>query len=148
MSPTPVLTQEQGRVAMRTGRIPGERRAPDEPRAKPVQHEGELQRACVEWLRAVNPRCVWVHPANELARSLTGQMRMFYAALGLVSGAADFLLLWGGGSAAVELKSPTGKQSGNQQEFERWCKRVGVPYVLVRTFDEFVAVFKERGLTK
>jgi len=92
-------------------------------------------------------RAVWTHPANELAFSFRKSPRAAIAkALGLITGATDYLFMWGNGSAALEAKSRLGGLSSDQRDFRTWCAAHGVPHHVFRTADEGEAILQQLGV--
>lgn len=58
---------------------------------------------------------------------------------GVLAGVSDLILLYGGGrSCFIEVKTPKGKQSTGQKEFQRRVDTLGHQYVVVRSLDEYV----------
>lgn len=66
--------------------------------------------------------------------------------MGMRKGAADLVIGHAGRMYCLEVKSETGKQSDDQLGFEDWCKRCGVPYVVVRSVGEVAYWLKEWGI--
>jgi hypothetical protein len=64
-------------------------------------------------------------------------------------GLPDFLVWIKGGPGGVgfEIKSPTGKQSDSQKEFEAGLDAVGHDYFLIRSLEEAILILKGYGLT-
>ena len=52
------------------------------------------------------------------------------------AGHADLLVCRQGRAWYVEVKTPTGKQSPKQREFQDTCIKYGMPYYIVRSIDE------------
>lgn len=114
-----ILSTADGRIALATGKIPGEKRA-DEPKAKPVQHEREMTIALAEWLRLMRKigrlKCRFTHLANE--RQGVIESILAYK-MGQESGAPDLVFfLPNGRGAAIELKRPDGKGSLSREQKE------------------------------
>lgn len=94
-------------------------------------------------------RCVWTHPANEIAgrQNKLAQIRYTIAkAMGLIDGTADYLFLWADGSGALEAKVGKNGQQPNQINFEIWCKEIGIPYRTFTSVDEGLRILAEWGL--
>jgi hypothetical protein len=94
-------------------------------------------------------RCVWTHPANEVAGQQTGLAQIRYAiakAMGLIDGTADYLFLWADGSGALEAKVGDNGQQANQVDFEAWCVANGVRYATFTTVEEGLAILVEWGV--
>lgn len=100
-------------------------------------------------------RCVWTHPANELAGVIHkrpgGKFKIpvgtaIARALGLISGTSDYLFLAPGQSLALEFKSEKGALRPIQRDFRDWCQHVGVPYKVVRSCAAGLALLAELGM--
>ena len=95
---------------------------------------------------------VWTHPANELCglpRDAPGRFKVRAAiarALGLITGTSDYLFLWAGGSAAIEFKAADGRLEAEQRDFRDWCGACGVPFHVVRSAAEGLAVLRDAGV--
>jgi hypothetical protein len=106
--------------------------------------EQQLQRAVVEYLELVKPRCIWFHPPNGGARSKTEAAIL--KGLGVKAGVADLIFLWKNGSGCIELKT-TGKQlSKAQNDFSEDCWIVGVNHAICFTVDQVDHFMKKWGL--
>jgi len=68
---------------------------------------------------------VFTKIANERVASkfLNGLLK----AMGMISGATDFIFTWETGSAWIELKQPGKKLDPNQRLFKIWCDEAKVP---------------------
>jgi hypothetical protein len=65
---------------------------------------------------------------------------------GMMRGVADTcIMLPRGRTGWLELKTPRGVQSDEQQGFQARCKRLAHTYRLARTFDEAVSVLADWG---
>lgn len=97
--------------------------------------------ACVRWFRYRYPRHAWmlISVPNGVAGSATqGAIRK---AEGMLAGVADLLLLvpaQGYNLLAIEMKTDTGRQSPQQQEWQREAERHDIMYEVVRSLDEFM----------
>jgi deferrochelatase/peroxidase EfeB len=65
----------------------------------------------------------------------------FYArnqqGLGCKRGVADYTVIYKGKTVYVEAKSPVGRQSPPQKEFEAEVKEAGGSYIVVHSLEEF-----------
>ena len=99
-------------------------------------------------------RAVWTHPANELAgvgKTVNGKFRVLVQAaiaraLGLITGSSDYLFLHQTGSLALEFKSKTGRLTEGQTDFRDWCRAINVPFHVVRSREEALAILRDEGL--
>jgi hypothetical protein len=58
-------------------------------------------------------------------------------AMGVVAGVADMMYLSDAGLIALEFKTPTGRQSPVQKQWQETIEAAGYRYVIIRTFEEF-----------
>jgi hypothetical protein len=65
--------------------------------------------------------------------------------IGSKRGTADYTVVKNGFTAWVEAKSPVGKQSAPQAEFQKQLEAVGGFYIVVHSLDEFIERWKERN---
>jgi len=99
-------------------------------------------------------RAVWLHPANELGgqtikrgtKRVASPLAALARALGLITGASDYLFLFKDGSLAIEFKSASGSLSPGQRDFREWCKSQDVPFHIARSAPAALAILRERGL--
>ena len=116
---------------------------------KRYQHkESELQIQCIRWFAYEYPhhRMLLYHPNNE--GTANGRVRGAIAkAEGVVAGVADLILQApstdGFSCLAIEMKTPTGRQSQEQKLFERYITAANGKYVIVRSFDDFKSIVME-----
>ena len=127
--------------------------------------ESKLQQACVSWFRAQYPQyaMLLVHPINEGSghASIDRRRQGIHKAEGAVAGVPDLLFFmpiytaplgFGSGNQRVimpdlpyrmlyglgiEFKTPKGKQSQEQKDFEKMFKAAGYEYWIIRSFEEF-----------
>lgn len=102
--------------------------------------ESQLQRACVKWFRLQH---------RDIAKNLisipngyrTTPSQANIAKLeGLVSGASDLYLFIPNKhyhGLCIEMKTPKGRQSENQKEWQLCVEKVGYKYVICRSIDDF-----------
>lgn len=113
---------------------------------KRYQHkESELQIQCVRWFAYEYPhlRMLLYHPKNE--GTANGRVQGAIAkAEGVVAGVADLILQLpsanGVSCLAIEMKTPSGRQSTQQKLFEKYITAADGKYVIVRSFDDFKSV--------
>lgn len=89
------------------------------------------------WLREMyfNKRLnlVFTHIPNEGAGKLAMVRKK---AIGMVTGAADWVITNGEKTIFIELKAPKGKQTISQHFFEKWCNSAKVPYYVCHSVQE------------
>lgn len=99
--------------------------------------EHDLQCKCVAWYRETYPehwQMLFAVPNGGL-RSPTQAQRLKRE--GQTAGAPDLVLLSPRGALLLELKTPTGRQSEEQVEFQRSATAIGYNYKIIRDFDTF-----------
>lgn len=113
--------------------------------------ESILQTQCVAWFRWQYPQFRKLLIAIPNGARLHGdakQRAMQWARLekeGAVKGAADLLFAVPSGDFAglfIEMKTPKGRQSPDQKEFERDVLDSGFGYAMPRTFEQFQITIK------
>lgn len=102
--------------------------------------ESKLQTACVRWFRYQYPEAsrLLIHVPNGGWRHIKEAQRL--KAEGVVAGVADLILFVPRKNAHglhIEMKTPKGKQSKSQKEWEQAVNEQGYAYIIVRSFDEF-----------
>lgn len=110
----------------------------------PKKHaEDRLQQLCRVWFDIQHPAIAPLlhHSPNEgiLVNSRAGGAKR--KAMGVRAGFPDFILLVPNRRyhyMAIELKTPTGRQSRSQQVYESLVVNAGGAYVVVRTLDDFI----------
>ena len=126
--------------------------------------ESDLQIHCVKYFRCTYPELARLleHPKNEgHGDKVAGAIAK---AEGVQAGVADLMLhvpseahiigeevqeeLYTFHSMAIELKTKTGRQSPEQKLFQRYFEAAGGKYMVVRTFEDFVATVDDyvRGI--
>lgn len=88
---------------------------------------------------------IWFHVANEFDGTPNPKFGAKLKGLGKLAGVADYIFLWDGGCGAIEFKTPTGRQSQGQKDFQAWCKDHNVLYEVARSADEAFDILKEWG---
>lgn len=112
--------------------------------AKYHHTESKLQIQCVTWFAYEFPylRQLLYHPKNEGGHGRT--QGAISKAEGVVAGVADLMLqlsdTLGHSCLAIEMKSPTGRQSKEQKLFQLYLQAAHGKYVVVRSFEDFKAV--------
>lgn len=107
--------------------------------------EDKLQQQIVIWFR--NNYCLKHHnPRYQIFSVPNGGTRNKIEAIklkstGLLAGVSDLIVVMDR-IIFVEVKTPTGKQSPKQKDFENIVKDLGYEYYLVRSLDEFKTIIK------
>ena len=102
--------------------------------------EDDLQISCVRYFGLAFPKLAAFlhHSPNGGKRNVREAAR--FKKMGTKSGFADLFLMIPKNKFAgmfIELKSPKGKQTDNQKEFEANAKSAGYEYCVCRSFEEF-----------
>lgn len=112
-------------------------------RRPPRDEEHLLQCRCVRWFRLQYPRlahALFAVPNGGRRDMVTGARLKEEGAL---AGVSDLILLRPNGqycALLIEMKTPSGRQSTLQREWERLITQGGeYRYVVCRTLDEFVS---------
>lgn len=121
--------------------------------------ESRLQQQCVAWFRAQYPQYAMLltHPINEgSGHTATDRRRQgIHKAEGAVAGVPDLILFMRSEyrrempaakmilmgvfhGLGIEFKTPKGRQSQEQKDFQKMFEAAGYRYVIIRSFDEFV----------
>jgi 3-hydroxy-3-methylglutaryl CoA synthase len=68
---------------------------------------------------------------------------MLFKATGLIAGVADLIVIQPNRIVFIELKKEKGKQSDDQQQFERKVKSLGFEYYLIRSLEQFKSYLEQ-----
>lgn len=109
-------------------------------RRKPRDLEHKLQAACVRWYRLQYPKM-----KHNLFAVPNGSKRdvIIGAKLkeeGVLAGVADLILLKSNrfyGALLIEMKTPEGRQSDTQKEWQQKITDDGFKYVIIRSLEDF-----------
>lgn len=109
-------------------------------RRKPRDLEHKLQSACVRWYRLQYPKM-----KHNLFSVPNGGKRDAATAAklkdeGAFAGVADLILLKSNrfyGALLIEMKTPEGRQSQSQKDWQQKITNDGYKYVVVRSFEDF-----------
>lgn len=112
---------------------------------KPIQYEGDLQRAIIEWLKLKNPDAIYFHVPNSGVSRGSVIERVHFQRLGVVWGVSDLVFLWEGGSGGIELKYGKGQLTENERTFKTWCEKARVPYRVACSIGEVESILVEWG---
>lgn len=103
--------------------------------------EDRLQIQCVRWFDLQYPklRLLLFHAANGGRRSKAEAG--IFKAMGVRAGFPDLVLLVKNRHyrfLAIEMKSPKGRQSETQKDYQTAFTAIGARYVVVRSFEQFM----------
>lgn len=112
-------------------------------RKRPDEEEHRLQKNCVRWFRYQYPALIerlFAVPNGGRRDAWTGQ---WLKEEGVLSGVSDLILLKPNrtyGALLIEMKTPKGRQSAKQQQWQSGITRDGeYKYVVCRSIEEFRA---------
>ena len=108
--------------------------------------ESKLQKACIKYFRLQYPRykMLLFHVPNGGYRTATTARNMKLE--GVVAGVSDLILMIpanGYHGLCIEMKTPKGRQTPKQKQFEQAVKAMGYCYVIVRSIDQFAIMIKQ-----
>ena len=97
--------------------------------------EAQLQSSIIEWL--------YLHDIFHW-RNNTGALKIGnrFVKFGF-KGSPDIICVYRGWFIGIECKSATGRQSANQEDFEKKLKEAGGAYLLVKNIDTVINYFED-----
>ena len=116
------------------------------PKKKGKRPEQVMQAEIIRWYRSQYPE---PHPMYYLLVSndnnaISAQQGLKAKAQGRVAGVADLTFYKPGGQPIlIELKTPTGRQSPDQKQWQKAVENAGYSYVIVRSLEEFKKIICE-----
>ena len=121
--------------------------------------EHNIQVACVNWFKYQFPQYVIFAVPNGGKRQHRTVYRngapVTYSAVaqklkdeGALAGVADLVIVANKRVIFIEMKAPKGKQQDTQKVFERSVTRLGHPYYLCHSLEEFMACVKNELYVK
>lgn len=103
--------------------------------------ESNIQQACVRYFRLKYPKYLCFSVPNGGSRSaITGAI---LKAEGAMAGVSDLVIVADGRVAFVEMKTGKGRQQDTQKIFQGNVERLGHPYFICRSLDEFMMVTED-----
>lgn len=107
--------------------------------------ESKLQKACVKWFQMQYPRYkrLLFHVPNGGYRTATTARNMKLE--GVVAGVADLILLMPSGpyhGLCIEMKTPKGRQTPRQKQWEQAVSAMGYEYIIVRDIQHFITLIQ------
>jgi hypothetical protein len=89
----------------------------------------------------------WFAVPNAARRSMGLAARMKQE--GMRAGVADICIMLGGGRTVwIEMKTAKGRQTEAQLEFQKVCEALGHPYILAHSLDEAMQGLRTAGVLK
>lgn len=105
------------------------------------EEEHRIQVACVNWFRyQFNEYLCFSVPNGGMRNALVGAK---LKAEGAMAGVADLIVVAHQRIFFIEMKTPKGKQSTTQVEFEKRVTALGHTYYVCHSLDEFMQVCKQ-----
>ena len=95
--------------------------------------ESRIQQECVQWFKN---RCI-VEGLPYLLLSIPNDNQKFLKVTGLLKGASDLIMVVPNKVFWIEMKTPAGRQSPDQRNFELSVNQLGFNYLLFRSLEEF-----------
>jgi hypothetical protein len=115
--------------------------------------ESDLQIEVADYIRLFDRQreITWFSIPNELfgaLRSKAGLGRMVrFKRMGLRSGVSDIVLIYRSRAYCLELKIKGGKQSENQEDFEKDARTSGAEYAIAFSLNEAIEILQGWGIT-
>lgn len=108
---------------------------------KKNHEESKLQIACVKWFdRNFNDTQAFLYSIPNGGKRKLTEAKILKAE-GLRAGVSDLeLILPGGLTVYIEMKTKTGRQSKEQKRFEQIVKSLGFNYYIARNKEQFKAI--------
>lgn len=107
------------------------------------REESRIQQACVRWFRLQYPRLARLLIAVPNGGGRSKVEAAIMKGEGVTAGASDLLLLVPSGGCpylCIEMKTPKGRQSPAQRQWQDEVEQAGGRYVLCRSLEEFMNV--------
>ena len=102
--------------------------------------ENRIQQECVIWFhnRYMNHRgCLFAVPNGGTRSGLEGKI---LKATGVWAGVSDLLLMVGGVTTCLELKTDVGYQSAKQKRWQSLMQDNSFKYYIIRSQEEFIEI--------
>lgn len=102
--------------------------------------ESQIQKECVAWFRRAYPSIEQLFFAVPNGGARNAWTAKIMKDEGVRSGVADLILqvpIGGYASLCIEMKTPTGRQSKSQKEYEKLAKKMKNKYVVCHSLEEF-----------
>jgi len=104
--------------------------------------ESEIQQQCIKWFHnTFRPQAGEGGGEGEIIfvpNELSYHRSNYYQTMGVRKGCSDLIVVLKGKVLFIEMKTPKGKQSPEQIDFQRSVEAMGYEYYVVRSLDEFI----------
>lgn len=103
--------------------------------------EFRIQAQCAQWLWNTYPECrkCFILVDNNSSSTIAALQKR---AMGMVKGAADTFFYWKKHLYFMEFKTPIGKQSQAQMDFQNVANIHAHKYLIIRSFEEFKEIIE------
>ena len=108
--------------------------------------ESNIQKSAVLWFRLQFPQYSKLLFSCPNGGARNAREAQILKAEGIVPGVSDLILLvarHGYNALCIEFKTPTGRQTQNQIQWQLEAEKQGNKYVICRSFDEFKKTIEE-----
>ena len=105
-------------------------------RNRPRHIESNIQQAVVQWFRLQYPRYVMAAIPNGGFRNAKEAAIMQHE--GVLAGFSDLIVIAEHNVLFLEMKTPDGRQSEKQKDFQEKVSKLGFEYVICRSFEQSV----------
>lgn len=110
------------------------------------EQEHQIQVACITWFRYQFPNLLIYAVPNGGQRNSVVAAKL--KAEGAMAGVADLVIVSLNRHIYIEMKTPKGKQTAKQQAFQQHVTRLGHPYYVCHSIEEFMQVCKQELYVK
>lgn len=96
-------------------------------------------------------RGTFTHIPNEVGGGNGKKSSARYAlakSMGLITGVADYVFARPGVCIWIEFKAGRNVQSPAQQDFQTWCEQEAVPYYVVKSAADGIAILRNHGFVR
>lgn len=102
--------------------------------------EAQIQQKIFKWYH--NNFCLKHHDPQNIIFSVANESsnvkeQMYKKSIGLISGVSDLIVITQSEVIFVEVKTPKGRQSPKQKEFQSKVEALGYRYLIVRSLEDF-----------
>ncbi len=104
--------------------------------------EERIQKSCVTYFNLKYPKLKGLLCSN-LNNSKDKKTGGRNKGLGVVAGRSDLVLYVYGGAYHIEVKTPKGRQSDAQKDWQKLVEENGYGYYIIRSLDEFMKLITE-----
>lgn len=120
------------------------KRRPGQDKLTPDELEDSIQKTFHQYFAMMSgPRVLGFSVPNErVTKSGSEGFIAKLVSMGMLPGMADYVVAWDRGVVLLEFKSLTGRQQPNQKLVQASAQGAGIPYFIVRSWQEALAVLE------